>query len=109
MPMLDLAALTAPCAGAFGDSVAYQPLDDDPLTVLGIFDEAYRDLALGGDGIAATVTVPVLGVRVADFASMPRQGDLLTITRTAETFRVKEVRVDGHGWAQLMLNFERNE
>jgi hypothetical protein len=37
---------------------------------------------------------------------IPQQGDTLTIARTGETFIVKEVRDDGHGAAQLLLNLD---
>jgi hypothetical protein len=53
-----------------------------------------------------TTTMPVLGVRIADFPYWPpAPDDALTVQRTGETFVVKEERPDGHGWAKLMLNF----
>lgn len=102
---VDLAGLTAPCADAFGEPVTYSPATGGSFSVPGIFDEAYREVTLAGDGSALTTAMPVLGVRLADFTDPPLQGDQLTIVRTGETYVVKEVRVDGHGWAQLLLNF----
>jgi hypothetical protein len=83
----------------------------------GVFDEAYLELTpLGRGGIdseamslgypgAITTEMPVLGVQLSEFAehrANPEQGDLLRVRD--ETYVVKEVRPDGHGYAKLLLN-----
>lgn len=93
-----------PVIGTFGEPVTYTPANGAPLSVTGVFDEAYQDLTLAG-GSAMTTSTPVLGVRVSDFPALPAQGDTLVVTSTGEAFTVKEVRADGHGWAKLMLNY----
>ncbi len=105
---IDWATLTAPCKAVFGEPVTYQPADGAAFVINGIFDDAYREVTVAGDGTAVTTDSPILGVQLGDFAAPPLQGDQLTVTRTGETFVVKEVRPDSHGWAVLMLNFVEN-
>ncbi len=69
----------------------------------GIFDEAYREVDLVS-GTAATTVMPVLGVRLVEFPTPPLQDDTLVRVLTGESYIVKEVRPDSHGWAKLMLN-----
>lgn len=102
---LDLAGLTRPCLDVFGEPVVYAPAAGGSIAVNGIFDEAYREVTAAGDGSAVTSESPVLGVQLGDFPAVPLQDDQLTVTRTGETFAVKEVRPDSHGWALLMLNY----
>lgn len=92
-----------PVMGVFGEAATYAPSVGAPFTVWGVYDEAYRDVDLSG-GMGVTSAQPVLGVRLSQFLVAPQQDDVLTILRTNETFRVKEVRSDGHGGAKLMLN-----
>lgn len=93
-----------PTIQVFGEPVTYQPTGGSAFVVSGIFDEAYREVDLAG-GMAATTEVPVLGVRMADFPTPPQQDDTLVIQRLNATYAVREVRLDGHGGAKLMLNF----
>lgn len=97
-------AVLAGVISVFGEPVTYTPAIGAPLSITGVFDEAYQDLTLAG-GTAMTTSTPVLGVRVSDFPALPAQGDTLVIASTGEAFTVKEVRADGHGWAKLMLNY----
>lgn len=99
------AVVLGPVVGVFGEPVTYVPAAGQPITVSGVFDEAYTEVIVGGDGIPVTSVMPVLGVRIAQFPQLPRQGDTLTVQRTGERFTVREVRDDGHGCAKLMLNF----
>ncbi|WP_317201480.1 hypothetical protein [Janthinobacterium sp.] len=92
-----------PLMGVFGEAVRFMPFGGTPFNTSGVFDEAYRDVELAG-GMGVTTEQPMLGVRLSTFPASPAQDDLLTILRTGETFKVKEVRPDGHGWAKLMLN-----
>lgn len=117
--MIDWDSLVlGPCMGVFGEPVDYAPAAGTPtFRVSGVFDEAYRSIAPMGDGPfpsselsalgapgAITAEMPVLGVQLSAFPVPPVQGDLLTIVRTSESYVVKEVQPDGHGWAKLLLN-----
>lgn len=98
------AHVLAPLEGVFGEAVTYTPAVGLPFQISGVFDEAYREVELAG-GLGMTSEMPVLGVRLSQFSVAPKQGDQLTIQRTAATYAVKEVRQDGHGAAKLMLNY----
>lgn len=93
-----------PLLGVFGEAATYAPATGAPFAIIGIFDEAYRELSGLESGIAMTTEMPVLGVRVSDFPASPLQGDQLTLQRTGVRYVVREVRLDGHGYAKLMLN-----
>lgn len=97
------ANVLAPLEKVFGQPVTYLPQNGPPFGVSGIFDEAYRELDLVS-GMRVSTVVPVLGVRLSEFASPPRQDDQLIIQATGLTYVVKEVRPDSHGAAKLMLN-----
>ena len=108
----------APTVGIFGDRVRYSTRLGS-FEVYGVFDEAYLELtplgrggpdtetfALGSPG-AITTETPVLGIRLKEFQTPPRQSDVLEMlsgSHSGERFEVKEVRTDGHGGAKLLLN-----
>lgn len=88
----------------FAEVVTYTP--DEPIgspsySARGVFDEAYQELVVI-DGEAMTVRMPVLGIKLDEFATFPRQNDYLVARN--KNYRVREVRVDSHGGAKLMLN-----
>jgi hypothetical protein len=91
----------APNMAVFGECATYSPKGGSPFQVTGIFDEEYHEVGLL-EGPAITSAMPVLGIRLAEFPSPPKQGDQLTVC--GKTFAVREVRPDGHGGAKLMLN-----
>jgi hypothetical protein len=100
------AILIGPVDGIFGEPATYFPATGGSWAITGIFDEAYVEVALAG-GMGVTSARPVIGVQLSQFLFyIPQQGDTLTIARTGETFIVKEVRDDGHGAAQLLLNLD---
>jgi predicted permease len=94
----------APLENVFGEPVQYTPAVGTAFQVTGIFDEAYKEVDLAG-GMGVTTVMPVVGVRLSQFSNLPKQGDQLTILRTAATYAVKEVRPDSHGSVLLMLNY----
>lgn len=107
--MIDWDSLViGPLMKVFGEPepVRFMPATLAPFGIDGIYDPAYVEVELAG-GMGVTSARPVLGVQLSQFASPPLQGDRLTIVRTGETFLVKEVRPDGHGWAKLMLNLDK--
>lgn len=95
--------LHAPIQGAFGELVTYQPAAGAPLTVTGVYDRPFLDAELAG-GTGVSTTAPVIGVQLSQFSLAPAQGDRLTVLRTGESFIVREVQPDSHGWAKLLLN-----
>jgi hypothetical protein len=105
--MVDWDALVlGPLEQAFGEPVTFIPASGDrPFGGWGIFDEAYREVDIAG-GQAVTTECPVLGIRISAFQSpmqaMPQQDDRLSIR--GATYVIREVRLDSHGGAKLLLN-----
>lgn len=116
--------LNTACMEAFGNApvdgtpiaITYQPMNGAPFPVVAIFDRASLDmLPLGGaggqearqTGAAGNVTIrrPVLGVQTSQFPADPDQGDGVLVGNDA--YYVKEARLDGHGWALLLLSKTR--
>lgn len=94
----------------YGETVTYRPLRSSPgsapFEVVGIFDreaEVILEEVRGSevDAPGHSTQMPVLAVRLADFADEPRQQDEIEIG--AETFRVFDVQKDGRGMADLIL------
>ena len=107
--MIDFDALVlVPSMATFGETnqgfpaVVYTPANGSPYSVSGIFDPSYKEIKFGRDGEPVTVTMPVLGVKLSDFVLLPKQGDGIQARGT--NYVIREVRVDGHGGAKLMLN-----
>lgn len=94
-----------PLMGVFGEPVQYRPRVDAPLTINGVFDDAYQKEMLFSDASVELTTVQaVLGVQLSQFSVPPAQNDQLTIVRTGGAYVVKDVRVDSHGGAKLILS-----
>src|SRR5689334_7498274 len=98
-------AVLAPVMAVFGEAVTYRPAGGSPFAMHGVFDEAYHSVSLTENGQSITTEMPVLGVRLADFAghNPPKQGDKLSVR--GGVYVVKDVHLDGHGHAKLMLNY----
>ncbi len=92
-----------PLQGVFGEPVTHLPATGEPQAGSGIFAEAYREVDLAG-GMAVTTESPVLGIRTSDFPVPPLQGDQVIVPRIGKTFVIREVQLDGHGAAKLLLN-----
>lgn len=107
--------VVAPCIAAFGQpATLVQGGQSYPLN--GVFDEAYAEVDPSSD-MPVTTVKPCFGFNVADvnLAGQPvsvLQGARLTIAASAfagaspavdTAYIVREVRLDGHGWARLML------
>ncbi|MEA2756949.1 MAG: hypothetical protein QOJ54_3238 [Aliidongia sp.] len=102
---VDFSALTGKaCKSAFGVPATYLPATGGTIRIIGIYDDAYDDVSIDGAGSRIVTTSPVLGMQPGDLPAPPLRGDRLIVQSTGETFIVKEVRPDSHGWAQLMLN-----
>ena len=97
----------APLEGVFGEPISYKPASGwtTETTIQGIFDNAYLKDVMFDDGSTGTTEVhAVLGVRLAEFTFTPAQNDHLLVLRTGAYYVVKDVRVDGHGGAKLILS-----
>lgn len=101
---IDWAGLTAPCTQLLGEPVIYSPAAGGSFTIRGVFDEAFKEVQLDNDGAPMTSVSPILGMQPGDLPAPPLKGDHLTLVRTGDLFRVKEVRPDSHGGAILLLN-----
>ncbi len=55
-------------------------------------------------GMAVTTESPVLGIRTSEFPVLPRQGDQIVVPSRSKTYSIREVQIDGHGAAKLLLN-----
>lgn len=105
--MIDFDSLViGPLIGIFGEPATFEPANDAAaFPITGVFDEANLELDLTGE-TAVTTQVPTIGVQLSQFPVPPLQDDRLVIVRTATRYIVKEVRVDSHGHARLMLNLD---
>lgn len=97
------ACVLAPLQAVFGEPFMFLPAVGQPLSRSGVFDEAYREVDLAG-GMAVTTEHPVLGIRTSDFPVLPAQGDQVTVASRGKTYVIREVQIDGHGAAKLLLN-----
>jgi hypothetical protein len=94
----------APCIGAFGETVTYQPGAGAPVTLNGIFDEYASDDKINGDGEVRQVIAPVLSLRIADLAPgapLPCRNEAM-IVRGA-TWQIAEASPDSFGALILKL------
>jgi hypothetical protein len=105
------ALVLTPVMGIFGEG---GPADDalpfyTPRALPGfrlrdaVFDAQYELVQVATDGSQITAHMPVLGVRVALFPRDPAQNDQVLIPSTGKTYIVKDVQLDGHGHAKLVL------
>jgi len=105
------AVVLGPTIAIFGEGQGMRPIytaeGAPPVEIDGVFDEAYREVDLIDTGVGANTVMPVLGVRLVQFARPPRQGELITIPRVGKDYVIKDVRPDGHGWAKLMLGVKK--
>ena len=90
------------CLNAFGEeqTVEFRPASGSPYEIRGIFDKQYT-LVDQETGVEVVTAKPNLGVRLADFAAKPVQGDKVTV-RTV-SYMIETVLEDGQGGALLVL------
>ena len=99
------AVVIGPLQGIFGEPATFIPVAGLPFAITGVFDKAFHKESLFEDGsVGVTTESPVLGVQLSQFPSNPLQNDRVTVASVNTTFAVREVRIDGHGGAKLILN-----
>lgn len=92
----------APTISTFGEAATYHAANGTTFDFIGVFDEAYRDVSQLNP-LEANAVLPVIGVRLSQMAVLPMQNDQVRIESNGRLYYVIDVRVDGHGWAKLML------
>lgn len=110
MPVDWDALVLAPNMETFAEPVTFIPAGGGVITMFGgsnigrgVFDQGNKDLTFD-DGVATTTEIPTLGVRLSEFNVAPKVNDLIQVPSVNTTYIVMEVRLDGHGWARLMLS-----
>ena len=99
------AEVLGPLMGIFGEAAIYTPQNGVAFPVTGVFDNAYlKDVMFEDASMGVTSVHAVLGVQLSQFPVPPAQNGLLFVTSVNTTFVVKEVRVDSHGGAKLILS-----
>lgn len=99
----------APTIGVFGEPVVYTPAGGASFTANGVWDREYREIILLDPAAPADSALPVLGVRVNQFATPPAKNDTVFVPSVGLNYVVRDVRPDGHGWAKLMLSLARTQ
>lgn len=95
--MLDFdATVLAACDEAFGEPVEYRPGDGPPVTVTGIFFDAFRSVRFDPATEAMVSTQhPLLCCRASAFARLPVQGELFLIR--GRLYAIRDANPDGEG------------
>ena len=90
----------------FGKPIIFKPVVGAPKEIKGLFNESHEEVGLIDDIPTSTLT-PALGVNTSDFLpdQQPKQGDLVTINETGDTYIIRDVQPDGHGRILLLLNY----
>jgi hypothetical protein len=81
----------------FGRTVTYTPTVGAAFSLVGVFDREGSQLSI--DGAQLEIASPRLGVRLADFAVAPGQGDVWEIDGVR--YRVTAMIPDGQGGSML--------
>ncbi|MFV3377333.1 hypothetical protein ACNE9Y_24695 [Pseudomonas sp. NY11226] len=101
--------LHGPVARIFGEQgqgakalPLYTPPGGAAFEVDGVFDSAYVALELM-DGTTSNTLENTFGAALSAFKVPPVQNGMITIPRLGNTYYVKDVQPDGHGWVLLKL------
>ncbi len=100
----DFDAIAVAAVTAFGEAVTYAPPSGGgPYSLNAVVDGPWLDVEFGADAPPANAVYPSVTLRVADLPAAPLQGG--QIIARGKTYAVREVRVDGQGMMQLILNY----
>ncbi len=87
--------------GILGGSLIYTPGTGSPVTVKGIFDQAYVRLDTGEAGIASAS--PAAFFTLSDLPSDPSADVAAQVTALGVTYRITEAKPDGIGAVIVFL------
>lgn len=85
-----------------GEDVIYTPGVGDPVTVDGIFDEAYVRVDVGQPGLSSTT--PAVWLSLDDLPSDPTTDSDATVTINGTTFTIHDMQPDGMTGIVLLLH-----
>ncbi len=88
-------SIVSQCQDIFGQDVEYTPDEGSPVTIKGVFDNAYVEV----EGIQSLR--PILRIALAALEEEPGKGDQVEIESV--TYKVVESRKDEHGGTTLIL------
>jgi hypothetical protein len=91
-----------PVLQTFGIPAVYHPRTGGDIAVTGVFDEKGLVVDTSGD-IPVETRQPMLCIRKADFATLPRKGD--TVSVRGVLYEVTLLQDDG--WAEMRLILKR--
>ncbi len=83
------------CNAVFGDDVSYTPNGDSPVSIKGVFSNAYVET----EGVVSLK--PTLRIKLTDLEELPSKGDECEIDSVE--YRVMESRLDEFGGSTLIL------
>jgi hypothetical protein len=86
------------CNSTFGTPVTYTPTVGSPVSINGVFDNAYVEV----NGVSSLQ--PTLRIQLSDLELEPTKGDEVTIDSTA--YVILASQKDGYGGALLILQKE---
>lgn len=90
--------------GRLGESLLYTPGVGAPVTVAGVFDDAYV-VADGGAGVSGVSTSsPAAFFTLADLSSDPSVDLAATVTRGTTVYSCHEAKPDGLGGVVMLLH-----
>jgi hypothetical protein len=89
------------CKDSFGEDCIHRPLSGGTETFTGIFDAETVQID-SITGMAVLSPQPRLGVKLSDFTSEPKQGDIVTLREC--NWQVVSVQKDGNGGAVLSIH-----
>ena len=103
------ATVLAAVEGIFGQPATYRTRSGNTYALAGVFDQQVSDIDVT-DGAPVVSVAPCFGFRVINLPVTAAQGDFLEIPAAPgaplvdTVYIIREVRIDGHGWALLRLN-----
>lgn len=86
------------CNEVMGTDVSYTPNGESPVSIKGVFDNAYVDI----EGIVSLK--PILRINLSDLDSAPARLD--TVEIDSVSYRILESREDAFGGSTLILQRE---
>lgn len=111
MPVDFDALVLGPTFDAFAEPVTWIPAAGGVITTWGgadnagrgVFDEGATVITAVGGEAPMSLQLPLLGVRLSEFTTRPKQNDRVTVPSAGRTYIVRDIRPDEHGHASVLL------